>query len=236
VGILSTDTCQRADQSGLGTASDGETYTVNGGLTTSIVSNEAQITNSSGFTSVILGTQTTTDINFLVRLTQINSLYDGIGPCFRSDATGQNCYFVARYAGVGGLLFAKLTGGSYSGIASGNFALNTSVFTWIRVVMAGNHLQTRIWDDGQSEPSTWLIDTTDNSYTAAGRYGLLFNGFGSDIVTFDSITVTDNQSAPPATAITSVVAIARDGQVKAFTRDGLVTSYGRDGIVTARSH
>lgn len=190
--VLSTDTCIRANQSGLGTASDGETYTVNGSITTSIASNEAVVSGSSTFTSVILGTNTTADINFLVRVKQTSSNFDGVGPCWRSSADGTNCYFVALYSG--NILFAKLVSNGFTQLASTNVSEVEGVFYWVRVVMAGNHLQARTWQDGNSEPSTWNIDTTDATYSAAGRYGMSFNQFSGSGVQFDHITVTDNNN------------------------------------------
>lgn len=190
--VLSTDTCIRANQSGLGTASDGETYTVNGAITTSIVSNEANVTGSGTFTSAILGTQTTANINFLVRVEQINNNFDGVGPCWRSSANGQNCYFVAIYSG--NLLFAKLVSNGFTQLASTAVSEVSGTFYWIRVSMTGNHLQARTWQDGNSEPGTWNIDTTDATYSAAGRYGMSFNQFSGTGVQFDHITVTDNNN------------------------------------------
>lgn len=187
--ILSTDTCIRANQSGLGTASDGETYTINGTITTSIASNEAVVSGSSTFTSAILGTQTTADINFLVRVEQSSNNFDGVGPCWRSDASGQNCYFCAIYNGA--LLFAKLVNNGFTQLASVNVSEVSSVFYWIRATMTGNHCQARAWQDGNTEPSTWNIDTTDSTYTAAGRYGMSFNQFSGSGVKFDHITVTN---------------------------------------------
>lgn len=187
--VLSTDTCVRANQSGLGTASDGETYTINGGISTSISSNEAVVTGSSGFTSALLGTKTTADIDFTVRVKQINNNFDGVGPTWRSDATGANCYFVALYSG--NILFAKLVSGGFTQIASVNISEVEGVFYQMHVTMIGNHLQARAWQDGTSEPGTWNIDTTDSTYAAAGRYGMSFNAFSGAGVEFDHITVTD---------------------------------------------
>lgn len=195
---LAQDTVARADQSGLGTASDGHTYTINGTMTTSISSNEAVITATSGFPSAFLSSTTTADINFLVRIKQPNNNFDGIGPCFRA-VDGNNMYFVAAYAGSGGLLFAKLVSGGFTSLATGSFALDETHFFWIRAVMSGNHLQARIWQDGNTEPSTWLIDTTDTTYSSAGRFGISTNAFSTDVVNFDHITVTDNSSGATVT-------------------------------------
>lgn len=203
MGVLSVDTCIRPNQSGLGTSSGGETYTTNGTFTASIQNDEATIEGSTGFTSALLGTQTTADIGFLVRVTQNNNVFDGIGPTWRSDATGANCYFLALYAGSGGLVFAKLVSGGFTSLATGTFTLALNTFYWVRVLMLGNHLQARIWQDGNSEPLTWLIDTTDSTYSTAGRYGMSFNQFsgGTDTVQFDHITVTNGVSGPPASFI-----------------------------------
>jgi hypothetical protein len=195
---LAQDTCIRADQSGLGTASDGSSYTVNGTVTTAISSNEALITAANGFPSVFLSSQTTADINVLVRIRQISNVFDGTGPCFRC-ADGNNMYFVAAYAGTGGMVFAKLVSGGFSSLATGSFTLNTNTFHWMRVVMAGNHLQARMWADGDPEPGTWIIDTTDSTYGSAGRFGMSFNTYSGTGTDFDHITVTDNQSITTST-------------------------------------
>lgn len=195
---LSTDSCTRPDQSGLGTASDGESYTINGTITTSIASNEAVVSGSGTFTSALLGTQTTANINFLVRVEQTNNNFDGVGPCWRSSANGQNCYFVAIYSG--NLLFAKLVSNGFTQLASTNVSEVSGTFYWIRVSMTGNHLQARVWADGSGEPGTWNIDTTDATYSAAGHYGMSFNQFSGSGVKFDSITVTDGISGVALTA------------------------------------
>lgn len=227
--VLSTDTCIRANQSGLGTASDGETYTVNGSITTSIASNEAVVTGSGTFTSAILGTQTTANINFLVRVEQTNNNFDGVGPCWRSDSTGQNCYFVAIYNG--GLLFAKLVSNGFTQLASTNVSEVEGVFYWIRVSMTGNHLQARIWQDGSGEPGTWNIDTTDSTYASAGRYGMSFNGFSGAGVKFDHITVTDNNNtlnlATEAQAIFKVRAVLATETRDAFKIRAVLASEAR---------
>jgi len=199
---LAQDTCIRADQSGLGTASDGSSYTVNGTVTTAIASNEAKITAANGFPSVFLSSNTTADINVLVRVQQINNSFDGIGPCFRC-VDGNNMYFVALYAGSGGLVFAKLVSGGFTSLATGAFTLNAATYYQVRVIMAGNHLQARIWADGSSEPGTWIIDTTDATYSSAGRFGMSFNTYGGNGTLFDHITVTDNQSGPTITTYAS---------------------------------
>jgi len=203
VSTIATDTMLRGDQSGLGTASDGQSYTLNGGIATSIVSNEAVITGSGGFLSVFLGTKTTADINFLVRLTQNSNPFDGIGPCFRAvDAS--NMYIIALYSGLGGLVFAKLVSGGFNNIADANITLNNGEYRWIRAQMIGNHVQIRSWVDGGSEPGTWDIDTTDSSYASAGRFGMATNAFagGGDTVSFDHITVTDTKASTGSNLLT----------------------------------
>jgi hypothetical protein len=207
VGTLSVDTCLRPDQAGLGTSSGGETYTINGSLTTSISSNEAVVTGSSGFTSALLGAQTTADIDITVRVEQINNNFDGVGPTWRSDATGANCYFIALYAGT--ILFAKLVGGGFSSIASTNISEMSGTYYQMHVKMIGNHLQARAWQDGTSEPGTWNIDTTDSTYAAAGRYGMSFNAFSGAGIHFDHITVTNGTSSTQDTKTAGLRAVVK---------------------------
>lgn len=227
----------RSNQSGLGTASDGINVwgAITNSATANIVSDEASISNCvSGFPTTFLGGQTTTNINFLVRVQQSNSVNDGIGPCFRCQ-DANNMYFVALYENLSGLIFSKLTGGTFTNIASGNFALSTGTFYWIRVVMSGNQLQARVWPDGTSEPGTWLISTTDNTYSSAGQFGMIFNIFAasSDVALFDHITVTDNtvNGTPNATCYLSsgaATGYVRNGSAIANIRSGDATIFVRE--------
>ena len=193
--ILATDTFIRSNQSGFGLCSDGVNTWGSpvGTMTTAIASDEGVVSNTSGFPTVFCGTKTTTDINFLINVTQVNNTYDAVGPFFRA-ADNANGYFLVPWAGDGGLLFGKLVGGSINTIATGAFTLVQNTAYSLRVVMAGTHFQARIWQAGTTEPSTWLIDTTDSTYSAAGQFGLIANGFGADTVAVATMTVTDNQS------------------------------------------
>src|SRR5487761_1252232 len=200
--ILAQDTFIRSNQSGFGLCSDGiNTWgSPVGTMTTAIASDEGVVSGSSGFPTVFCGTKTTTDSNFLINVTQNQNADDSVGPFFRA-ADNANGYFVVPYGGIGGLLFGKLTGGAESNLATGSFAMSVGTAYSLRVVLAGNHLQARIWQAGTTEPSTWLIDTTDSTYSAAGQFGLISNTFaGSDTVTVATMTGTDNQSLQsPAT-------------------------------------
>lgn len=226
----------RSNQSGLGTASDGVNMwgAITNGATANIVSDEASISNCvSGFPTAFLGNKTTTNINFLVRVQQSNNVNDGIGPCFRCQ-DANNMYFVALYENLSGLIFSKLVAGNFTNIVSGNFTLSTGTFYWIRVVMSGNHLQARVWQDGTSEPGSWLIDTTDNTYTTAGQFGMIFNVFqsSSDVVFFDHIVVTDNQTPVTNPIVTNAICYVRNGVATGYVRNGDAIANVRSGNAT----
>ncbi len=220
---LAVDTFAGANQSGFGACSDGiNTWgSPVGTMTTAISGDEGVVSGSSGFPTVFCGTKTTADSNFLINFTQNQNADDSVGPFFRA-VDNANGYFVVAYGGAGGLLFAKLVSGVYSALATGAFAMSVGTKYSLRVVLAGNHLQARAWVAGTTEPTTWLIDTTDSTYTAAGQFGLIANTFaGADTVSVDTMTVTDNGSAPPALFITAQATIqwGNDQATIAYSND-----------------
>ena len=188
---LAQDTFARADSSsGLGTASDGQTWsTFSGSGLAGIASNEGYLQGGSPFPTTIIGAKTTKNINALMRVSQNGNTGDAVGPCFRYQSAG-NQYFVNLFDGV---VFASLVGGNFTSLASGSIpSLPVNGYYHLRVVMQNNHCQVRVWpDDGSAEPGTWNIDTTDSTWSGAGQFGLTTNGGGTQVFV-DHMTVTDN--------------------------------------------
>lgn len=228
---LGIDTFVRGNQSGWGTASDGELWTLYGGATASIASNEGVLTNLSASNAVaLLGGNTTGPINILVRLSG-NNFFAAPGVAFRA-IDSNNYYRVIVYNGV--CNFDKIVSGARSNIAMATVTGWTiNQYWWMRAIMVANALTVRIWLAGTSEPGTNIMTASDATYTN-GRYGLAaYLDQASNIVSFDSLTVTDNQSNPATVPTLSVVAVFRDGTKTATYRDGQNVASYRDGLTIA---
>jgi hypothetical protein len=64
---------------------------------------------------------------------------------------------------------------------------------YIHLFVVGNHHVARFWKSSDSEPQTWDIDTTDSTYSAAGKVGVL------DQLDLDTSTTFDDFAAYEAT-------------------------------------
>jgi len=63
-----------------------------------------------------------------------------------------------------------LAGTSILDVENFSWSLNTNY--WMRFRVRGSSLKARIWAEGSTEPSTWLLDTSDSDITVAGRSGI----------------------------------------------------------------
>ena len=184
----------RTVASGWGTASDGNVWTTNAGDGQSVAAGEGIINGSSASTFNTLGAALSADTNIAVRWS-INDSSSTHGILTRFQSTNQ--YYLARYDGAGHIAFFKNVGGTKTTVTSVAFTPTSGTFYWLRFVVQGSAIQIRHWADGSSEPSTWDINTTDTSITAAGKVGLYgFNNFARND-TFDSYTAADIVTGTP---------------------------------------
>jgi len=186
---IAQDTCIRANQTGLGTASDGETYSQPIGTSAlSIVSNKIQVTGpatSNNF--LLLGSGQIVNGDLKARFS-MSSLSDFAG-------------FVIHYVDVSNWMRVEIQNGavrirkSVSGALTllsptGTTTIVANTNYQMHVNMSGTTFSVRVWPDGTSEPSTWNIQVTDSSL-GLGKYGLFANlASASDIVLFDQVLIT----------------------------------------------
>lgn len=93
-----------------------------------------------------------------------------VGFMFRVNAGGTTGY-VAMFRPQptsSTVRLAKLSTGTETVISTANYSASV-IFTanawyWMKITVLGTSIKIRAWLDGDSEPSTWLIDTTDASY------------------------------------------------------------------------
>ncbi len=198
---LSTDNFNRANQSGLGTASDGETWGAGvGPVNLGISSNQGTLSvNSPADGWSLLGSQTTKPINLLLKFKISNGNF---GLLWRYQ--NANNWYKAVMQEDGTLFLEKMVSGSLTTITSTVIGTwDISQFWWIRVVHdSANLCKITAWRDGTSEPAA-QISQTESSINAAGQYGVIGTNYSSTANhLFDDLTVTDNAGSTLSGAAT----------------------------------
>jgi hypothetical protein len=98
-----------------------------------------------------------------------------IGALLRADG-GRNGYYAGIYSTTAIRLRKVISSTSSAIVAQTGRTFAVDTWYWIRFRANGTALQVRVWPDGDSEPGTWDIDTTDSDITAAGWVGVFSNG------------------------------------------------------------
>ncbi len=188
--FIGQDNFIRADQSGWGTASDGQTYSQPvGTLVLSIVSNQGNVAGGSGATVIFFGSKTSADAQALCRM-KFSATSNSLSLVLR--ATASNTFYFARYGNaVGQIDISKDIAGTITQLVTGSFAPAVSTLFWCRFQVIGSNLFAKWWLDGSGEPSSWTLSTTDSAISAAGQFGFRVAGTAGNNMDFDSYTVTD---------------------------------------------
>src|SRR6266705_2130091 len=189
--IIAQDTFARADQSGWGTASDGETWAQVAGsaATFAIASNEGTITGVTGATVELLGSKTLTDVNALVRFS-VPATADSVSLIARSDAAGANGY-LARYTS-GNITLCTYTSSTVNVIQTTAFTLVVNTFYWLRLKCVGSAITVSIWQDGNPESGATVLTATNTTFTTAGQFGFRMSMAATgDVAKVDSFSIDD---------------------------------------------
>jgi len=189
--IIGTDTFIRADQSGWGSASDGQTWVqLSGAETLAIATNEGTATGNIGVDNwLALGTNTYADQEVLVRFKFTNQTNDV--PGYRVRNNGGSLGIRRVNSGVSTTVGVDTT-----------FSISNNTFYWMRARIVGSTISVRMWADGNAEPGTWNETATDGTpITGPGRFGLysVINTTSIDVNTFDSFSANDTVVAAPST-------------------------------------
>lgn len=111
-----------------------------------------------------------------VRLHSDTSTIDyGAGLHLRgSGASGSaNAYHVSLDLGGQQVNIGRNVAGSYASIVSSvAFTFTYDQWVWIRFRVNGTAIKVRWWLDGNSEPGTWNVETTNSDVTGAGTTGV----------------------------------------------------------------
>lgn len=181
---IASDTFTRANQSGWGTASDGNTWNhATGSGTLSIASNKGHYTgDANNANMVLLGNAWGGTVNAVFRAKMSNAASDLVGLVIRDDGT--NKVQVIYHNGV---LNALVDGVS---VASTSVAVSSNTLYWLRLVASGTSYQVRFWPDAQAEPAAlWNLTFTD-TVAGNGQVGVYLLAFNvSDTIDIDSFSV-----------------------------------------------
>ncbi len=190
----SQDSFVRANQSGWGTASDGETWVKIAGAspTLAIASNTGTWTGVTGSATYALGTNTFTDVEVSVRL-KITNAGDSVGIFARSDGTAANFY--RAFAQNTTLTLSKTVAGVTTSLNTTAITFNTATLYWMKLRVIGTGVYAKFWADGSGEPTTWTLSSSDTAVTSAGRFGVRTSlNATTDTASID--TFTANQLTP----------------------------------------
>lgn len=123
-----------------------------------------------------------------------------------SGASRTGYYVTARSNGFG---IGRFTGSTFTSITSNTNTRTSGAWYWVRfrVNQTGNTLQARIWADGDSEPGTWDLDTTDSTYVYAGHVGFL-KAPNTSTQLWRKFGVGTNGDTAPASAPSSGVTVS----------------------------
>lgn len=216
------DTFTRANQSGWGNATDGQTYTQKrGNQALSISGNEGVLTFTSSATTGIvqMGTTTIGDSMMIVRATQGSLATDIIGVCPRfQDAN--NFYEFVQGSTSGHFQFRKDVATTFTTIADVAFTSTPGTFYWIRSWVIGTSFFGKIWQDQTAEPNTWTIGAlgvTDASLAGPQGFGLVGAPQSGSTVSFDNLYVIDSLNSDDLTATDSSTAAGAGSPVDALS-------------------
>jgi hypothetical protein len=156
---LANDTFNRANQSGLGTTTDGQAYTQIGTGTVAISSNTGTITNTTGDVHMLPGSKTAGDEQAVTRF-QISAATISAGLELRYvDANN----FYRLKATQNSLIITSVITNVTRTLASATPTLALNTWYRMRFAVVGDgpiNFYGRVWADNATEPATWNVTAT----------------------------------------------------------------------------
>ncbi|HLI06280.1 MAG TPA: hypothetical protein VKV40_06920 [Ktedonobacteraceae bacterium] len=168
-GVIAQDTFQRANQQYWGTASDGLKWggDANSQSIFSIHNDTGQITNGSGPYNAVLGpTATDAEVLFTGSMSSFNNT--NLGAVLRWRDT--NDWYKAYIDGAH-LVVQKKVNGTTTILSQVNFSATTNTLYNLRFEIVGTTLYAKVWAASTTEPSSWMITTSDSTLSS-GQCGL----------------------------------------------------------------
>lgn len=229
-----SDTFGRVVASGWGTADSGQAWTTSGGSAADYSTNGSAALVSQG--SLNVARRTTIAVSFadvdIAASVSTDVLAAGgshfVGVMARYLDTGNNYFALLSFTTSGAITIAilKRVAGAESTVASATTSLTHAAGTRfsLRLQTRGSTLRTRAWLTSAVEPTSWDIDTTDTSLTAAGSVGTYSRLSGANtntlpvVATWDDVTVRNPQTFTVTRSINGVVKAHSAGAAIRLTR------------------
>lgn len=205
---------------GWGTASDGHTYTLTGGVSNnerSVASNRGLVTVSASQTLHRQQTvaETCMDADVRVQMAVSATATGGtLNACVLLRWTSSTAHYRARVEfTTGGTVSVSVTNGAtiIGSNASTGLSYTPGATFEVRVRIIGYRILMRVWPSASAEPTVWHIDRTDVSSTnASGNVGLsAHGGTGNTNVgveyRFDNFTIETPQKMTVTRSVNGVV-------------------------------
>jgi hypothetical protein len=127
-----------------------------------------------------------------------------------ADANNKTTYYVRMSTTA--FVVGRSTGSTATTIISNSATYSVDTWYWVRFRVNGSALQARIWTGavGDEPTSSWTIDTTDSTYTDAGRVGPA-KGLNTITTLWRYFGVgTNGDTAPSSAPTTGITASARN--------------------------
>lgn len=193
--VVAQDTFQRQDQTLWGTATDGRMW--NGDANTSaafsVAGKVGEIANKSGTFSALLGAQSNSNVEVLMTASLSNFNNNGtvnLGVVLRWGDT--NNWYKALINGTQ-LSVLRRAQGVTTALGSAPFQAQGGVTYSLRFRAVGATLFARAWPSTMPEPTTWMVTTTDTTFTT-GQVGVRVVIQPTSIVKVVSFTATTASS------------------------------------------
>src|SRR5437588_7698264 len=190
--ILSQDTFRRADQLFWGTTSNGQRWGADATTRNvfSIAGKTGQVANGQGTFNATLGPIIAdAEVACSGSMSQFNQ--SNIGAVLRWSDTND---WYKSYIDGKSLVVLKRVGGMATRLGAVPFTVRPDVLYTLRFRIKGTTLSAKVWQNGNTEPTNWMVTVTDNTFQNGygGLRFLLENGAVATVTSFKEIVVTAN--------------------------------------------
>lgn len=188
------DTFAHSASGNFGTASDGQTWTTNqssGSPTISVTGTEGQVqaSGSASYAEFLLGSHTVRNVDITLRFANVPAASSGHSvttSLLWQAVNNSNRYLVAITSTDGSSTSTFALQKVVSGVTTTLMSISlpytppswifygTSGFWWLRLHASSGSFTLKAWADGQTEPLTPQISSSDSNISSAGQFGLAF--------------------------------------------------------------
>ena len=188
--ILSQDTFQRANQLFWGTASNGQRWGADATTRNafSIAGKAGQVANGQGAFDATLGPIVAdAEVVCSGSISQFNQ--SNIGAVLRWSDTND---WYKGYIDGKSLVVLKRVGAMATRLGAIPFTARPDVLYTLRFRIKGTTLSAKVWQNGKTEPTNWMVTVMDNTFQNgyAGLRFFLENGTVATVTSFREIVVT----------------------------------------------